>query len=996
MSNEDLTPDFRKVFEAAPGLFLVLRPDSPKFTITAVSEAYLKATMTKREEILGRGIFEVFPDNPNDPHATGAQNLRSSLMRVLHNQALDEMPIQKYDVRRTKQEGGGFEERYWRPTNSPVFDSTQNLMNIIHRVEDVTELVQAKGDSSALPKKINYLSLAFTNHVNESKMQRTVRYLMPPFFVILGLALQLLLTNLVGGKIFLLLYPSLFLGAIFCGFMPGLIASILAVIGAWYFFVPPIFSFAIKDAGSLFGLAVFFVMGILFSVFGGVLRSARVRAREQQSMLNMSNAKLRVTNRELALRENERTQFLDKSAWDLAEIKRARDDLRDSEIRFKTLGEAIPNIVWITRPDGWNIYFNQRWVDYTGMTLEESYGHGWNAPFHPDDRQLAWDSWQNAVKTDGIYSIECRLRRADGTYHWWLIRGQSLHDKNGNIINWFGTCTDIEHIKQTEKSLKLAEEKYRNLVETAPDAFITVNDLGVIEVINTQAERCFGYTREELVGKSIEILVPERFKKKHVGLRNGYMAHPKTRAMGEGLELFALRKDGSEFPVEISLSPISEKQGTFITSIIRDISARKAIEAKAAAVTKLLAQKSAEVETFKVLAESIPQLCWIAHPDGFIYWYNQRWYNYTGTTPKDMEGWGWQSVHDQKLLPSVMERWQNSIQTGAPFEMEFPLKGADGQFKWFLTRVFPLRDTKNEIINWFGTNTDIDVQKKAIDERERLVETKNRINELLEKKVQERTDNLIRSNKELEQFAYIASHDLQTPLRHIASYVQLLINKVKTTTNIDSQTEKWIGYIVSGTVQMKTLINDLLTYSRVGRIDISVEDIDTKNIVAGVTEVLRESISKTNATVLCDELPVLPGVRSQISQVFQNLIENALKFKKTDLAPVVKIKCEDQGDTWKFYISDNGIGIDPKYSDRIFTMFQRLHTTNEYSGTGIGLAICKKIVDFHGGRIGVVSSVGNGSTFFFSLPKKIHLADSPSLNELGEERESDRPKARSA
>ena len=930
-----------------------------------------------------------------------------------------------------------------------------------------------------------------------------------------------------------------------------------------------------------------------------------------------------------------------------SEATSANDKLPDSDIRFKTLIEAIPQIVWITKPDGWNIYFNQRWVEYTGMTMEESHGHGWNKPFHPDDQKLAWDAWQNAVKTDGIYSLECRLRRADGTYHWWLIRGESLHDENGIVINWFGTCTDIEHIKETEEALKLAEEKYRDLVETAPDSFITVNDLGVIEVVNKHAEKCFGYTREEMIGQPVEILLPERFRDNHVKLRTDYSESPKTRPMGEGRELFARRKDGSEFPVEISLSPMSTPKGLLVTSIIRDVTSqkqafyeleelKKSLETQVQLRTKelkkseesyrlivesvndyaiyrldlkgnilswnagaekikgykasevigknfdifytakdvenkktffeletaatqgkfeeesirlrkdgsefwasvvisairdkegnllgfvkvvrditerkkaedilrenekhlnlvleiaeigswtlntktqkawrslrhdqifgyrtLLPQwtysmflehvleedrkfvdetfgralktatdwsfqcrirtaggeirwieafgeakreqnevveftgivrditkqknaaielqeannalenevklKKAETEKFKVLAEAIPQLCWIANADGFIFWYNQRWYKYTGTIPKDMEGWGWQSVHDQKLLPSVLERWHKSIQTGEPFEMEFPLLGADGNFRWFLTRILPLRDSENNIVNWFGTNTDIDDQKRANLEREELLKEVRVANDQLEKKIQDRTNNLMRSNKELEQFAYIASHDLQTPLRHIASYVQLLIDKVKKTTSVDPQTEKWIGYIISGTVQMKTLINDLLTYSRVGRIDIVVEDVGMRDVVAGVTEVLRESISKVNAKIVCKELPVVRTVKSQMNQLFQNLIENALKFKKADLAPTVEIRCEDQVEFWKFYISDNGIGIDSKHSDRLFTMFQRLHTSNEYSGTGIGLAVCKKIVEFHGGTIGVESTEGNGATFFFTLPKK--------------------------
>jgi signal transduction histidine kinase len=240
----------------------------------------------------------------------------------------------------------------------------------------------------------------------------------------------------------------------------------------------------------------------------------------------------------------------------------------------------------------------------------------------------------------------------------------------------------------------------------------------------------------------------------------------------------------------------------------------------------------------------------------------------------------------------------------------------------------------------------------------------------LEARVKERTQDLQRSNNELEQFAYIASHDLQTPLRHVSSYVQLLTTKIRKTTVLDAKTEKWIAYILTGTQQMKSLITDLLAYSRVGRMDITVEEFDLNKVIADVTEELQDQLRSSKGRLVYGDLPRISGIRSQLAQLFQNLIENALKFKHRDVAPVVTVSCEDRGEFWLFSVSDNGIGIEPKYFDRIFLMFHRLHPSSEYAGTGIGLAICKKVVGFHGGQIGVESSPGSGSTFSFSLPKK--------------------------
>ncbi len=197
---------------------------------------------------------------------------------------------------------------------------------------------------------------------------------------------------------------------------------------------------------------------------------------------------------------------------DVSERKRMEDARRESEIKFRTLTEAVPQIVWITRPDGWNTYFNQQWVAYTGLSLEESYGHGWNKPFHPDDRQRAWDAWQRAVQTDGVYSLECRLRRADGIYRWWLIRGVSLHDESGKVISWFGTCTDVDDIKKTEEALRRArdetetvnqqlgesEERFRLTIDEAPIGMALVALDGRFARVNAALCEIVGYSAEEL------------------------------------------------------------------------------------------------------------------------------------------------------------------------------------------------------------------------------------------------------------------------------------------------------------------------------------------------------------------------------------------------------------------------------------------------------------------------------------------------------------------
>lgn len=228
-------------------------------------------------------------------------------------------------------------------------------------------------------------------------------------------------------------------------------------------------------------------------------------------------------------------------------------------------------------------------------------------------------------------------------------------------------------------------------------------------------------------------------------------------------------------------------------------------------------------------------------------------------------------------------------------------------------------------------------------------------------------EELARSNADLEQFAYVASHDLQEPLRMVASYTQLLARRYKD--RLDADAEEFIGYAVDGVTRMQELINDLLAYSRVGTRGGSFGPTDLEPIVQRVLATLAPAIEDSGATVTCDKLPTVYGDPVQLGQLFQNLIGNALKFRGED-PPRVHVGAERREDEWVFEVRDNGIGIAPEYADRIWVIFQRLHSRDEYPGTGIGLAICKKIVERHGGHITVDSGPGSGSTFRFTIPDR--------------------------
>ncbi|MBD0308365.1 MAG: GHKL domain-containing protein, partial [Microcoleus sp. T1-bin1] len=227
------------------------------------------------------------------------------------------------------------------------------------------------------------------------------------------------------------------------------------------------------------------------------------------------------------------------------------------------------------------------------------------------------------------------------------------------------------------------------------------------------------------------------------------------------------------------------------------------------------------------------------------------------------------------------------------------------------------------------------------------------------------TEDLKRSNEELEQFAYVASHDLQEPLRAITSYTQLLAQRYQG--NLDDRADKYINYIVDGATRMQQLINDLLAYSRLGTRGQEFEPADCKAAVQQSLCNLQIAIAEKKAVITCDAMPTVMADEFQLVQLFQNLIANSIKFCRQDIPLIHIAACRQEGE-WVFSVRDNGIGIDPEYADRIFIIFQRLHSRRQYSGTGIGLAMCKRIVERHGGRIWVESQEGKGATFYFTIP----------------------------
>ncbi|WP_422359723.1 sensor histidine kinase [Reichenbachiella sp.] len=369
-----------------------------------------------------------------------------------------------------------------------------------------------------------------------------------------------------------------------------------------------------------------------------------------------------------------------------------------------------------------------------------------------------------------------------------------------------------KELSEKQRIIELSNERYKSLLESAPDAMVIAERNGTVQLINQQITNLFGYEKDELLGTSVERLIPERYRRLYKGHSSGFFDIPDIEQQGKGVELIGRKKSGEEFPIEVSLSPLETDDGALVSAAIRDITFRKDAE-------------------------------------------------------------------------DSMELFSQQLQN---------------------------------------------------------------------------------KNKELEQFTYVASHDLQEPLRTITSFSEMLVEKYKN--QFDETGKKSLQFILDATGRMSQLIKGLLDYGRLGKSE-AKENINCNDLMADLKKDLTTGLEESKTKLDVSDLPSVNGYPVELRLLLQNLISNAMKFRKPEETPVIQIKAKKKRGEVVFSVKDNGIGIADEHRERIFEIFQRLHNKNKYEGTGIGLAHCRKIVELHGGQIWVESEPDMGSSFYFSIPK---------------------------
>ncbi len=645
--------------------------------------------------------------------------------------------------------------------------------------------------------------------------------------------------------------------------------------------------------------------------------------------------------------KTERLRQMERAAF---ERRLADEALRQSETRFRTMADTAPVLLWESGPDGRRTFVNKPWLEFTGRTPEQELGDGWAEGVHPEDAPHCREVYQTAFHARRPFQREYRLRRADGQYRRVFETGVPRFQPDGGFAGYIGSAIDITERKQAEEALRESEARHRQLADNLPAGFIyqiiqEPDGRVYFSYVSAGVEALLGVTPAEVVAGPTtlyDLVHEDDLPHLRASETEAFHRHRpfecrfRSRTRAGGMRWLHCRSAPRRLP----------GGGTVWDGIAVDITERVRAEE---------ALRASEAQ-FRLLAETIPQLAWMARPDGYIFWYNRRWYEYTGTTPAQMEGWGWQSVHSPEELPKVLERWKASIATGEPFDMVFPLKGADGQFRPFLTRINPLRDEAGQVRYWFGTNTDISEQKRAEDAL----------------RASERS--LQDANRHKDEFLAMLAHELRNPLAPIRNSLHVLH-----LAGLDRQTLEQVRAMMERQVRhLSRLVDDLLDVARItrGKIQIRRELLDLASLVRTTAEDRRPTLKQAGMSLTVDvpETPVwVAGDATRLVQVLGNLLDNAIKFKDHGDRATVRLSVDDRRRQAVLVVRDNGAGIEPALLPRLFDPFAQADRTLDRSrgGLGLGLSLVKGLVQLHGGEVRATSAgAGQGAEFTVRLPLK--------------------------
>jgi len=531
-----------------------------------------------------------------------------------------------------------------------------------------------------------------------------------------------------------------------------------------------------------------------------------------------------------------------------------------------------------------------------------------------------------------------------------------IKDSEDTIVAISTIARDITERKRAKEVLQARESELSLIYSSVSDIIFHLGAESEEHFrflsVNPAFLEATGLSEQQVLGKLVQEVIPQSSHTLVLGKYRKAIRERKTVRWEETSQYPSGTRVGL-----VSVTPNFNAQGRCISLIgtVHDITDRKRAEEEL--------RESAE--RFRTLADNIAQLAWMADEKGWIFWYNQRWFEYTGTTLEEMQGWGWQKVHDPQHVHRVVEKFHHHLDVGEFWEDTFPLRGKDGKFRWFLSRAYPIRDEHGKVLRWFGTNTDISERMQA---EEALADAKKQLEEHarnLERIVAERTAKLRESVDELEAFSYSLSHDMRAPLRAIQGFSQIVLEENRA--QLGPPYTDYLKKSISAASRLDRLLQDVLAITRLSRQQVTLEAVDVQQLIDQII-FERPDFQPPYAEITVNRpLLAMRAHEASLTQCITNLVNNAVKFVGPGVKPQVRIRSELLGEKVRLWIEDNGIGIEADAQSKLFQMFNRLHNEQQYEGTGVGLAIVRKAVDRMGGAVGVESQPGKGSRFWVEL-----------------------------
>jgi PAS domain S-box-containing protein len=759
-------------------------------------------------------------------------------------------------------------------------------------------------------------------------------------------------------------------------------------------------------------------------------------------------------------------------------------------------------IVAVTDVQGTITYVNDKFCTISQYSRDELIGQNHRILKSGHHSKDFFQQMYDALANGTVWHGEIKNRAKDGSIYWVETTIVPFVGPGGKPQQYVSIRTDISKSKlaaealvgkalelsrqaeelsrsrqalETQTRMLQSEARYRGLLEAAPDAMVVVNPTGEIVLLNVQAENQFGYSRDELIGQKVRNIIPQGFAERLIADGTRSAAEALAQQIGTGIELVGRRKDGSEFPLEIMLSPLESAEGILVTAAIRDISVRKSAEKHLVGMEERRrlgenALRESE-ERYRLLLDGVQNYAiFMMDTRGQILSWNAGAERIKGYSADQIIGRNFSCFfppaeiergRPEEILSMTAASGRHEEQgmrvrkDGSRFLANVvftALRDAAGNLRGFSEFSHDLSESKESearyrglleaapdamvVVNQAGEIVLLNLQaetqfgyrrdellgqkvKNIIPEgfAERIIADGTRsaaealaqqigagielvgrrkdgsefpieimlsplesaegtlvtaaIRDITERKESDEhlaktVEELKRSNDDLQQFAYVSSHDLQEPLRMVSSYTQLLAKRYKG--RLDSDADEFITFAVDGCNRMQGLIQDLLAYSRAGTNERKLREVPSENALQKALINLRAAIKQSGAVVTHDALPAVTTDETQLTQVFQNLVGNAIKYRRAEEPRVHVSAARNDCNEWTFSVRDNGLGIDSQYFERIFVLFQRLHGRDEFEGTGIGLAVCKRIVERMGGKIWVESQPEKGSTFYFALP----------------------------